>query len=511
MRILLVQPPHNEYALASGLLEPLSLEILAGTVPEHEVRILDMRVDSSLDSLLRTWRPRIVGITAISPEVKTALAAARRVKRLCPEAISVVGGHHATMSPVDFASPAVDWIAIGPGEESFPALVRAVENGEEPDGIPGLAAVRDGELHAPDDPAPVQHPDALPRPRRDLTAKYRKSYWMLHWRRVGLIATTRGCPFRCNFCACWKLANGRYHVREPENVVDELAGIKERYIYFADDNTFLNPRKAEELYELIRRAGIKKKYFGYIRADTIARNPGLIAKWREIGLDSLVVGLETYRDEDLRDYRKQGQVESNEAAIRILQENNIRNYAHYIVRPEFTREDFDELYDYVESRGLVFPVFPMYTPLPGTDLFREKRQELATDNYDLFDLGHMVMKTRLPLRQFYEEVLRLHRRVFSFRRYLKALAASIGAWLGAGRGAADARRRRLPLPVLLWINLKVIRNPRFRKKYLSSLDQYTLSSKARGSRSPVRTGMPAEAKNVEAAVPLTGGHSHLSP
>ena len=223
---------------------------------------------------------------------------------------------------------------------------------------------------------------------------------MQNWKSVGLISTTTGCPFRCNFCACWKLTKGKSFFRDPKKVAEELKQIKEQYIYFADDNSFLNLRAAYQLYELIKEAGIKKRYFGYIRADTIANNEDLIKKWSEIGLDSLVVGIETFNSEDINKFNKSSTVEINREAIRILQKYDIINYAHIILKPDFTKEDFDKLHDEVVREGIIRPVFPLYTPLPGTDLFEEKKDELISLNYDLYDLGHMVLRTKLPLKQY---------------------------------------------------------------------------------------------------------------
>jgi radical SAM superfamily enzyme YgiQ (UPF0313 family) len=465
MKILLIQPPLNPHVVVSGMLEPLGLEVLAATIAQHEIRILDMRLEPDLERLLVKFAPQVVGITAISVEVNSALNIAARVRQARPNAYVVVGGHHASLRPLDFNSPAIDAAAIGPAEDSFPALIRALEKGFPIKGIPGLAVREENALVLPSVPAVARHLNDVPLPRRDLTVRYRDRYWMQHWRKVALLQTTRGCPFRCNFCACWKLSKGKFHSRDPQKVVEDLRGIREKHVYFADDNTFLSPTKAEELYRLIKAAGIKKKYFGYIRADSIANHPELTAQWREIGLDSLVVGIESFRERDLHEYKKSGMPDDNEKAIRILQEVGIINYAHLIVRPDFTVEDFDALYRYVEREGLIRPVFPCYTPLPGTDLFAEMKDQLLTDNFDLYDLGHMVLKTRLPRAEFVRQVIRLWRRSYSFKRYFSALAISVGQRLGLAKNLPRWRRRRLPLAVLLWVNF-VMQSKKFINKYI---------------------------------------------
>ena len=128
MRILLVQPD-----LAEGigfrtvaLPEPLHLEMVAAMVPEHDVRILDMRLDNNLDSVLRKLWPEIVAVTALTPEVYAAQNILRQVKSFSSEIFTVAGGHHATLLPQDFFIAQVDAIAIGEAELMFGRLAQAL-------------------------------------------------------------------------------------------------------------------------------------------------------------------------------------------------------------------------------------------------------------------------------------------------------------------------------------------------------------------------------------------------
>ena len=128
MRILLVQPDYVEgigFRLAA-LPEPLHLEMIAATVSEHEVRILDMRLDAGLEAAVESFAPDLVGITALTTEVYSALEVAQRVKSMSPEIFVVAGGHHASLLPEDFQVAEVDAIAIGEGEQVFPQLVAAL-------------------------------------------------------------------------------------------------------------------------------------------------------------------------------------------------------------------------------------------------------------------------------------------------------------------------------------------------------------------------------------------------
>lgn len=86
-------------------------------------------------------------------------------------------------------------------------------------------------------------------------------------RPLASIRTSKGCPYRCSFCALWKVAGGRYLTREPAKVVEELSRIEEEYVFFADDES-----RMRTLASLTRDSGIRKRTFLYGRSDTIARH-----------------------------------------------------------------------------------------------------------------------------------------------------------------------------------------------------------------------------------------------
>ncbi len=175
------------------------------------------------------------------------------------------------------------------------------------------------------------------------------------------------------------------------------------------------------LARLIQEAGIKKQYFLYGRSDTIARNPELLKMWKDIGLIRIFVGLEFFRDEDLKYIKKRSTIDDNEQAIRILQNLDIEIYPSFIVRPEFTRQDFAAFVRYCRTLRLSFISFAVLTPLPGTDLYEEVKSQLITRNYDYFDFIHTVLPTALPLKDFYREYARLYQKAIPFRKSLSYL------------------------------------------------------------------------------------------
>lgn len=401
--------------------EPLALEYLAAAVvPEHDVRILDMRLQKDLWQVLADFTPDIVGITAYTVHVNVVKALFEQVKTWSPCSLTVVGGHHATVMPEDFISPHIDIIVMGEGVLPFREIVQRHEMGKSFQGIPGTTVAHDNQL------VKVIHDgrpdlDSLPFPDRKLTSRYRGQYFSEWMRPLASIRTSKGCPYRCSFCAEWKVAGGHYLKRAPERVVEELAQIAEPFVFFADDESLVDSAKMSLLAKLIKEAGIAKRYFVYGRSDTIARNPELLEKWRSIGLERVFVGLEFFRDEDLAYIRKSSTAIDNEKAVRILQALDIDIYASFIVRPESTRSDFASYRQYCRHLGLNYASFAVLTPLPGTELYAEVKDQLTTRDYDLFDFIHTLLPTSLPIREFYQEYRRLYMKAIPVRKQLSWL------------------------------------------------------------------------------------------
>src|SRR5574340_922547 len=101
MKILLVQPAKPEKALGGedfSIFEPLALEYLAaGVATDHDVRILDMRLDRDLGAVLRDYQPDVAGLTSYTVHVNTVKELCRQIKAFNRQTVTVVGGHHATV------------------------------------------------------------------------------------------------------------------------------------------------------------------------------------------------------------------------------------------------------------------------------------------------------------------------------------------------------------------------------------------------------------------------------
>jgi radical SAM superfamily enzyme YgiQ (UPF0313 family) len=138
------------------------------------------------------------------------------------------------------------------------------------------------------------------------------------------------------------------------------------------------------------------------RTDFIAKYPELIARLARNGLVGVLSGYETNDADALEGLRKRNTLENNIAAARILQENGVISTGIFMVRPDFEEKDFKDLYSYIEEIGVALPLVTILTPLPGTQQFREKRDQLLTEDFRFYDLLHPILETRLSREDFYK-------------------------------------------------------------------------------------------------------------
>jgi hopanoid C-3 methylase len=412
LRILLVQPdvPPGVGFRTAALPEPLHLEMVAALVPDHDVRILDMRMDPGLEAVLREFWPEMVAVTALTPEVYAAQRILQQAKRFSPEVFTVVGGHHATLVPEDFLLPQVDVIALGEAELMFRELVEAVADRRGLDAVPNiLRRDRDGAFIRNVSSENRVNLADLPLPRRDLTESWRHEYFFLFDKPDTSVATSRGCPYQCRFCSVHEFYHGSINQMTPPRILSEILTISTDHITFVDDNFLMNSRREGLIADMLKSQGIRKRYSMECRTDSIVRHPELVAKWVSIGLYAVLLGLEGGCDRTLRRVNKSCDIDTNDRAIRILQDHGVIIWGAFIVDPDWGEEDFESLRDYVNRRGITHTQYTILTPLPGTQLHRDLRDRLLTEDCSCFDTLHAVLPTRLPRERFYQNFASLYR------------------------------------------------------------------------------------------------------
>ena len=250
--------------------------------------------------------------------------------------------------------------------------------------------------------------DTLALPRRDLVKHYRDDYFMLFDQPDSSVTTGRGCPYKCNFCSVWKFYDGKVRQMSAQRVVHELMTIETEHITFTDDNFLLNAARENEIVDLIEAHGIKKRYSMQCRTDSISRHPELVERWAKIGLYGVLLGLEGSSNRILHKVNKKNTMTANDEAIKIIKDLGLVIWGAFIVDPEWTEDDFKRLRDYVTDKQITHTQFTVLTPLPGTELYRQERDQLLTKDYRCFDTLHSVLPTRLDRKEFYKHFASLY-------------------------------------------------------------------------------------------------------
>lgn len=415
MKILLVNPASGQ--LTMGLkhlskIEPLGLEIIGAAVSDHKVELLDMELDDDLTGALERFQPDVVGASSQVVQTYNAQRVFQAAKAFNPQIKTLLGGHHASLCPQDFNKETIDAIVLGEGVTPFQELIERIRQQRDFFDIPGLALPMNGTLHFT---KPRPHPRTLdhqPLPDRSLTSAYRSRYFYLFESPVAAIQTSMGCTFPCNFCSCQKFSSRRFIPRAPELIVEDLLRIPEEFVLFCDDHSFIDPQRMERLHDLIVERGIHKRYFVYSRADCIVQNPELFRKWAQIGVQIVMTGLEAVGDSEMESLNKRSNVEINERALEILERCGVGISAGFVILPEFTEKDFERIDQFVSKRPIiVLTELTPLTPLPGTDLYQERKEDTLTENREVYDLAHFVVPTRLPPQKLYRLLIKYYWRV----------------------------------------------------------------------------------------------------
>ncbi len=423
MKVAFLKPPVGGILGLEMLtfVEPLGPICVAACLEQdgHECKVLDLRIDGEEKGLAdcKAFDPDVVGLQCnFTTERNRTVRLAQRIKRDMPRAIVVVGGHDASRDPDHFRDPAIDFIASGDGEEVLPPLLRALAEGRDPSTIRGLE-LRDGKggwIYTGEANA-RPHLDTYPKPARHLIERYADHYYINFHKPLALMETARGCPFKCNFCSVWKFHESTFREKSPARVVEELRDIKAEAIFITDDIFWMNVKRGEEMARQIKAAGIKKFFTVQTRTDIICKFPHLIEMWKDCGKLAIFLGLESVTDEGLKAVNKKNTADNNVKAINLLKEMGVGFTPNFIVDPAWDRDDFQRLRDWIETMGAYNAGFSILTPLPGTDLWDHDKKRVTTHQWEMYDIVHTVLPTKLPLDEFYAEYSRLWRHTLDVR------------------------------------------------------------------------------------------------
>jgi len=408
MKFLAVHPGPLMYTKIYLRLEPLGLEMVAQAARHagHDVRLIDLQVETWNDyiAFVGTWQPDVVAFScnylANVPEI---VDLAKLTKQALPHSFVFVGGHSASFvarDVLEHGNGAIDCVLKGEGEMATPQLLLAVEHDRKAiTTVPGVVTL-DGEG------PPPQFIGSLDdvRPARDLV-RHRHKYYIGVLDPCASIEFARGCPWDCSFCSAWTFYGRSYRMVSTEKAVEELKQVQEPGVFLVDDVAFIQAKQGLEIGEAIARQGIKKHYYMETRGDVLLRNKEVFRFWKTIGLRYMFLGVEAIDEEGLRMHRKRISLGKNFEALEFARSLGISVAINLIADPDWDRTRFDTIRQWCMDIPEIVTI-SVNTPYPGTESWHTEARKIQTRDYRLFDIQHAVLPTKMPLPEFYAELVK---------------------------------------------------------------------------------------------------------
>jgi anaerobic magnesium-protoporphyrin IX monomethyl ester cyclase len=326
----------------------------------------------------------------------------------------------------------VDYVIRGEGEETLKELLVILEKRADPTQVQGIAFKKLGvtELTAA---RPVnKNLDQLPIAAWDLVDidSYQK-IWLKHHGYFSLnLATTRGCPYKCNWCAK-PIYGNRYNSRSPENVIKEIQFLIEQYspdhFWMSDDIFGLKPGWVETFSKLVDEKNLKFKYKIQSRADLLT-DINAVDSLARSGAETVWIGAESGSQKILDAMDKGITIAQIEDATSLLKSRNIR--VAYFLQFGYLGESVEDIDNTIK---MVLKMLPdevgisVSYPLPGTKFYENVKGQLRDkrnwrDSDDLAMMFESTFKSAYyrQLHRYVHSIYRKHKGYHSLRKLLSS-------------------------------------------------------------------------------------------
>jgi anaerobic magnesium-protoporphyrin IX monomethyl ester cyclase len=422
MKVQLYVPPGGYFAerwSKGSSMPPLGILSIAAVLENNGIGVEVVPADilnlswREIRNKIRDSRPDIVGVTATTENRFQSFRLVKIAKQAFPETLTVLGGPHASMAAADCLAhlPELDLVVRGEGENTMLELCRAL--GSKPglaalEQTPGLVLRKDGRIVSTAPRPPIDDLDTLPFPAFHLVPFEKYNFTVDVPGQGPLpavnIMASRGCPFDCNFCATPINWGRAVRMRSPENVVREIEQhIKDhgaRVIFFYDDTFNCNPRRVQEICNLIIARRLDIFWRAEVRLDLISRP--LLAKMKEAGLFHISFGLEA-GSERVRN-------EIIDKKINIQDFHNLVGWCHELgiipnvffifSHPTETWEEALETVEIIERyRGSIESTIAILHVYPGTPLEKTAKKTGVLPKDFTWTKKYRTKITTLPLAQ----------------------------------------------------------------------------------------------------------------
>ncbi len=386
-RVLLINPPVESWGKMKSIRHsspPLGLLSVAAYLEKKRfsVEVLDYSLEQiDEDRLLHVISNiKIVGITATTNNIGSALEIAEKIKNINRNIFIVFGGAHSSVLPKELlGKDFVDFVVIGEGEYVFFMLCRALTEGGKFEDIEGIAYKKNQEVIINQRSRYIEELDDLPFPARHLVPFNRYKATPINYKNWPStpVITSRGCPFNCTFCS--NPVHGRkLRLRGAENVIEELILLKREFgirdVVFWDDTFTVDNKRIKHLCDLLIKKNLRLTWSCATRVDTIDLK--LLKRMKDAGCWQVSFGVESGVSRLRKKIRKNITNQQIMAAFGYCRKVGIQTRAFFILGlPTETEEETEKTVEFTKELNPDFAQFTLATPYPGSDLFQEAVSE----------------------------------------------------------------------------------------------------------------------------------------
>lgn len=350
------------------------------------------------------------------------------------DSIVIVSSSDSTDHSLEYLRNGADYVLLGEAEYTLRDLVADIEKGGDGKGVKGLAFLdENGDLIKTAKRPVIKSLDDLPDPAWDLVniEPYRRIWENKHGYFSLNIATTRGCPFKCNWCAK-PIYGNRYNSRSPERVVDEMSLLQDQFkvdhFWMCDDIFGLKPGWVKAFNRIIKEKGRSFKYKIQSRVDLLLKED-TIRELAESGLETVWLGAESGSQKILDAMDKGTDVSEIYEAAEKLKAQGIR--VAFFLQFGYLGEEKADINKTVEMVREILPDdigISVSYPLPGTGFYDRVKEQLGSksnwvDSDDL-DLMYEGTFSAAYYKRLHRYVHKVYRREQGWQTFKSAFTNS---------------------------------------------------------------------------------------
>ena len=391
VKVVLIYPPITFGEKRGFGFPPLGVLYIATFLMKKgiDVKVLDSFIEGhtleELTKLIFREKPSVVGFSAMTCQVRSVLAVAKKLKEINPPLKIVVGGPHISSTKKELFnfSKNIDFLFYGEGEITFYKLVKALDKNLPLAEIDGLIYKENGKVIINKPQKFIENLDKLPFPDFGLVdiSKY-DSYYAKSLPLSSLIAS-RGCPFSCTFCDAYATHGKKLRFRSPKNIIDEMEynyrkyGIKQIMI---KDSTFtVNKKWVYEVCSEIEKRGLKINWSCNTRVDMVDEH--ILKSMKKAGCYMIMFGIESGSQKILDMLKKGITIKQIRRSISLCKQAGLETTGYFMVgNPSESEEDAKKTIRLSKELGLDLATFGVTIAYPGTELYRWAVENNCLDN-----------------------------------------------------------------------------------------------------------------------------------